>query len=80
VYDDYEKTRFHDHIDLKTLTQEHGKAVADDPSQVEGKFRIGDKVRILENHSCLTVANFDEYHVVRGTEVIGKWKIVRGRT
>jgi len=54
-----------------SVSQEHGI--------VSGKLRVGEKVRILPNHSCLTAAMYDEYHVVRGEEVIDKWKIWRGR-
>jgi D-serine deaminase-like pyridoxal phosphate-dependent protein len=79
LYDDYGKKRLHTGLALKTLSQEHGKVIADQASEIEGKFSVGAKVRILENHSCLTVANFDEYHVVRGDEVVDRWKILRGR-
>lgn len=34
---------------------------------------------VLPNHSCLTAAHFDEYHVVRGGEIVDRWKIWRGR-
>jgi D-serine deaminase-like pyridoxal phosphate-dependent protein len=40
---------------------------------------VGTTLRILPNHSCLTVACFDEYHVVRSGRVIDRWKIWRGR-
>jgi D-serine deaminase-like pyridoxal phosphate-dependent protein len=33
----------------------------------------------MPNHSCLTVACFDEYQVVRRGEIIDRWKIHRGR-
>jgi D-serine deaminase-like pyridoxal phosphate-dependent protein len=79
LYDDYGKKRLHNGLALKTLSQEHGKVIADQASEIEGKFPVGTKVRILENHSCLTVAHFDEYHVVRGEEVVDRWKILRGR-
>jgi D-serine deaminase-like pyridoxal phosphate-dependent protein len=64
---------------IKTLSQEHGKVVADQASEIDGKFPVGTKIRILENHSCLTVAHFDEYHVVRGGQIVDRWKILRGR-
>jgi len=80
LFEDYEKKRIDRGLVLKTLSQEHGKVVADGPSEIEGRFSVGSKVRILENHSCLTVAQFDEYHVVRGDEVLERWKILRGRS
>lgn len=79
LYEDYERKRLYQQINLKSLSQEHGKIVVDDLNQIEGKFQVGERVRILENHSCLTVAHFDEYTVVRGEEVVDRWKIFRGR-
>jgi D-serine deaminase-like pyridoxal phosphate-dependent protein len=79
LYDNYSSKRLHQRLALKTLSQEHGKVVADETSEIDAKFPVGAKVRILENHSCLTVAHFDEYHIVRGDEVVDRWKILRGR-
>lgn len=56
---------------LTALSQEHGV--------VDAPLPVGSKVRILPNHSCLTVACWDEYHVTRGVEVIDRWKIWRQR-
>lgn len=80
LFDDYPSKRLVNGTALRTLSQEHGKVVGDNPSTIEQKFRVGTKVRILENHSCLTVAHYDEYAVVRGNEVVDRWKILRGRT
>ena len=79
LFEDYGKKHLCEHIVVKTLSQEHGKVVADHSSEIEGRFHVGAKVRILENHSCLTVAHFDAYYVVRGDEVVDTWKILRGR-
>jgi D-serine deaminase-like pyridoxal phosphate-dependent protein len=56
---------------LVSLSQEHGILSAARP--------VGSRVRILPNHSCLTAACFDEYQVVRGEEVVDRWRIWRGR-
>lgn len=56
---------------LVSLSQEHGV--------LDAALPVGTRVRILPNHSCLTVACFDEYQVVRGGEVVDRWKIWRGR-
>jgi D-serine deaminase-like pyridoxal phosphate-dependent protein len=79
LFEGDEKRRLYPGVRLKTLSQEHGKAAADESSLIEGKFRVGDRIRILENHSCLTVAHFDEYNIVRGNEIVDRWKILRGR-
>lgn len=54
-----------------SVSQEHGI--------VNRALAVASKLRILPNHSCLTVACFDEYQVVRGDTVIDRWKIWRGR-
>ena len=66
-------------VDLTAVSQEHGIVAGASAADIEGRFRVGGKVRILPNHSCLTAALFDEYHVVRGEEVVDRWKIWRGR-
>ena len=82
VYEDYERKRLFAHIDLQiqTLSQEHGTVIAEQVAHVKGLFNVGDKIRILEHHACLTAANFDHYYVTRGNEVVDQWKILRGRT
>jgi len=79
LFEDYSRKRLASHLQLATLSQEHGKVVAEHPRFIEGRFSIGEKVRILEHHSCLTAANFDRYYVVDDEEVVDEWKILRGR-
>jgi D-serine deaminase-like pyridoxal phosphate-dependent protein len=59
-------------LKLVALSQEHGK--------IEGNLHlpIGTLLRIIPNHSCLTAAMYDVYHVIEGAEVIGEWRPVRG--
>lgn len=68
---DYEQGTLHADRRVVSLSQEHGI--------VNARLPVGERVRILPNHSCLTAACFDEYYVVRGNEVVGRWKIWRGR-
>ena len=56
---------------VSSLSQEHGI--------VDSSLAVGARVRIAPVHSCLAVACFDEYVVVRGDRVIDRWKIWRGR-
>jgi D-serine deaminase-like pyridoxal phosphate-dependent protein len=56
------------------LTQEHGTLSG---PGVEA-LQPGTRIRILPNHSCLSAACFDRYHVVRGAEVVDEWHPVRG--
>lgn len=56
---------------LLSVSQEHGI--------VNRPLPVGTRLRLMPNHSCLTAACFDEYQVVRGGEVIDRWRICRGR-
>jgi D-serine deaminase-like pyridoxal phosphate-dependent protein len=56
------------------LTQEHGTLSG---PGVEA-LHPGTRIRIIPNHSCLSAACFDRYHVLRGTEVVDQWRPVRG--
>jgi D-serine deaminase-like pyridoxal phosphate-dependent protein len=78
-------------LQVKSVTQEHGVVGAADlaggagpgsasgRSAVDGRLPVGEKVRILANHSCLSAALFDEYMVVRGEDVVDRWRIHRAR-
>ncbi|MDI6804287.1 MAG: alanine racemase [Bacteroidota bacterium] len=79
IFEDYKAKIINEQLKIKSLTQEHGKVVADRIIAIKEKYRVSSKVRILENHSCLTAAMFDEYKVVSNNEVVEKWKILRGR-
>jgi len=55
---------------LTSLSQEHGKLSAALP--------IGSRVRVVPNHSCLTAAMYDRYHVLENGAVVDEWRPVRG--
>ncbi len=71
IYADYAAGTLRDDVWVAGLSQEHGK--------VHGSLPYGERVRVLPNHSCLAVACFDEYVVVRGQDVVDRWRIWRGR-
>jgi D-serine deaminase-like pyridoxal phosphate-dependent protein len=71
IYDDHTAGTLRSDARLTGLSQEHG--------MLSARLPVGARVRILPNHSCLTVACFDEYHVVQGDQVVDRWKIWRGR-
>jgi D-serine deaminase-like pyridoxal phosphate-dependent protein len=56
---------------IVSLSQEHGV--------VSSALPVGTRVRVIPNHSCLSVACFDAFFVVRGDEVLDRWAIHRGR-
>lgn len=57
---------------IVALSQEHGRIATSLP------VPVGTRLRILPNHSCLTAAMFDAYHVVDRGKVVDRWKPVRG--
>ena len=60
-----------------SLSQEHGEVMVEDAPPFEG-LRVGSRVRVLANHSCLTAAQHTHYNVVEGSNVVGQWEIHRG--
>jgi D-serine deaminase-like pyridoxal phosphate-dependent protein len=59
------------------LSQEHGEVLIEDAPLLE-RLRVGARVRVLANHSCLTAAQHSHYNVVEGFNVVGRWEIQRG--
>ncbi len=55
-----------------SLSQEHGKIAT------QSHVPVGTRLRIIPNHSCLTAAMFDAYHVLERGKVVDTWKPVRG--
>ena len=56
---------------VTSVSQEHGR--------ISRRLAVGDRVRVLPNHACLTVAHFDHFEVVRGGCVVDRWEIRRTR-
>lgn len=61
---------------LIALSQEHGKIEAD--ANAIAQHPIGSRVRVIPNHSCLTAAMYDAYHVIENGKLVDEWKPVRG--
>jgi D-serine deaminase-like pyridoxal phosphate-dependent protein len=57
---------------IEALSQEHGRIATD------LHVPVGTRLRILPNHSCLTAAMFDTYHIVDRGRVVDEWKPARG--
>lgn len=71
IYADYGRGTLRQNARLASLSQEHGV--------VSRPLPWGSRVRILPNHSCLAVACFDAFFVVRGEDVLDRWTIHRDR-
>src|SRR6266700_2293504 len=73
------EVRGHPHLTVASVSQEHGVIRAAAPAAIEGKIKVGEQLEIIPNHSCLTMAHFDEYAVVEADAVTDRWHIERGR-
>jgi D-serine deaminase-like pyridoxal phosphate-dependent protein len=71
--------RGHPELTVASLSQEHGIVRASSPQALAGRMRVGETIEIIPNHSCLTVAHFDQYVVVAGERVVDRWPIARAR-
>lgn len=60
---------------VTSLSQEHGEIDAGDAFD---RFKVGTRVRILANHSCLTAAQHSHYNVIENGEIADRWEIRRG--
>jgi D-serine deaminase-like pyridoxal phosphate-dependent protein len=62
---------------VATLSQEHGMIeVLDDP--LFETLRVGTRLRVLANHSCLTAAQHPHYNVLEDGRIVDRWQIQRG--
>jgi D-serine deaminase-like pyridoxal phosphate-dependent protein len=59
------------------MSQEHGEIHASDGVTFE-RFSVGDRLRILANHSCLTAAQHSHYNLVEDGRITDRWQIHRG--
>jgi len=59
------------------MSQEHGEIVADAAAMIKN-FKVGDRMRILANHSCLTAAQHSHYNVIENGEIVDQWQIHSG--
>lgn len=59
------------------MSQEHGEIEAGDALAFDS-LKVGDRLRILANHSCLTAAQHSHYNVVENGSVVDRWEIHRG--
>ncbi len=78
IIDDYNDMQPVNDTEIVSLSQEHGVVLISSESPLH-QAKIGSKVRIIPNHSCLVTNLFDYFHVVKGSEIKTKWKIERFR-
>ncbi|HET7435999.1 MAG TPA: alanine racemase [Thermoanaerobaculia bacterium] len=57
---------------IAALSQEHGRI------ETQTSVPVGTRLRIVPNHSCLTAAMFETYHVIEDGAVVDEWQPIRG--
>jgi len=62
---------------VQNVSQEHGE-IGDVPAPVLDRLPVGTRVRVLANHSCLTAAQHDRFHVLDTGAIVNHWAIHRG--
>jgi D-serine deaminase-like pyridoxal phosphate-dependent protein len=62
---------------VNRLSQEHGEIEVADEVVLQ-KLKVGSRLRILANHSCLTAAQHSHYQVLEGERIVDCWEIGRG--
>jgi D-serine deaminase-like pyridoxal phosphate-dependent protein len=60
-----------------SLSQEHGEIFVDDET-VFNRLKVGSRVRVLANHSCLTALQHSHYHILDDGKIVERWEINRG--
>jgi len=64
-------------VTVDSMSQEHGVIFTEDQS-VFDRLKIGTRVRVLENHSCLTAGQHSYYNVLEGERIVDRWQIHTG--
>lgn len=60
-----------------SVSQEHGSVTVAN-ERLFDSLRVGARVRVLANHSCLTAAQHTHYHVLEGGRLVDRWRIHGG--
>jgi len=64
-------------LTVSEMSQEHGAIMVKDEN-IFDRLRVGSRVRVLANHSCLTAAQHSHYNVLEGENIVDQWKIHTG--
>lgn len=62
---------------VDSMSQEHG-IVKVENDELFDRLKVGTRLRVLANHSCLTAAQHDVYNVLEGGVITERWEIFNG--
>ena len=67
----------HPDVSVKAMSEEHGML---DVSRTGWKPAVGDRVRVVPNHVCVSVHLHEAVYAIRGDRVLDRWPVTaRGR-
>jgi len=64
-------------LNVSEMSQEHGFVVVKDEDAFD-QLKVGTRVRVLANHSCLTAAQHSHYEVLEDEQIVDRWEIHTG--
>src|SRR6185436_8755472 len=64
-------------LTVSEMSQEHGVMMVKDEN-IFDSLKVGSRVRVLANHSCLTAAQHSHYNVLEGENIVDHWRIHTG--
>lgn len=62
---------------VESLSQEHGTLSVPDEAIFDG-LKVGARVRVLANHSCLAAAQHPHYNVLEADRIVDQWRTHHG--
>lgn len=62
---------------INGVSQEHGVIKVENEELLQ-KLKVGSRVRILTNHSCLSAAQHTHFNILQNGEIVDEWVIHRG--
>lgn len=62
---------------VHSVSQEHGQIRVTDEATFD-KLKVGSRVRILANHSCLSAAQHRHYNILENGSIVDRWEIHGG--
>lgn len=63
-------------LTITAVSQEHGQILSQNCEI--SRFHVGERLRVLANHSCLSAAQHSQYYVLERGEIVDQWPIIRG--
>jgi D-serine deaminase-like pyridoxal phosphate-dependent protein len=62
---------------IESLSQEHGEVTGINSAVIE-RLKVGTRVRVVPNHSCLTAAQHSHYNVLEDALIVDRWDTQQG--